>query len=140
MQRIAIQKEFPKEMRPTSGIKAILLQSVYGTHIKNAYQKYPGNITVLTIDQIIKKDQNLGPLLESLGYKIDSPCRLSQSMNIGLWTKRVPFFWYLYYQLMRIGVLLGSPFLPSEKRKFVNLKELSRDISKINYEPLDNNS
>ncbi|MGB2965739.1 MAG: sulfotransferase [Anaerolineales bacterium] len=135
-----IQKEFPKEMRPASGVKAILLQSVYGIQIKNAYQKYPGSITVLAIDQIIKKDQNLGPLLERLGFEIESPCRLSQSMNTGLWTKRVPLFWALYYQLMRIGVLLGAPFLNPEKRKFVKLGDLSREILKINYESANNNS
>ena len=135
-----IQKEFPREMRPASGIKAILLQSVYGTHIKNACQRFPGNITVLAIDQLIKEDQNLGPFLENLGFEIKSPCRLSQSMNTELWTKQVPLFWALYYQLMRIGVLLGAPLLHPEKRKFVNLGEISREILNIAYEPANNNS
>jgi hypothetical protein len=135
-----IQKEFSKEMRPASGLKAILLQSVYGTHIRNAYQEHPGQVTVLAIDRVISRDQNLGPLLNRLGYDINTPCRLSQSMDNRLWTTKVSIFWSLYYQLMRICLFLGFPFFAPEKKKFINLQGISQEILTINYEPPDINS
>ncbi len=123
-----VQKEFPLEMRPASGIKAILLQSVYGFHIKKAISSNPGKVSILSIDNLIEEDMDLEPFLKSFGYSIGKESRLSHSMNSGLWTKRVPIHWYLYFLIMRLVVLIGSPILPSDKRKFVQIGKIHRTI------------
>lgn len=126
-----VQKEFPVEMRPASGIKAILLQAVYASHILEAVQHHPERITVYSIDELIDDEIDLAPVLKGLGYEVSGIQSITRRMDQKIWTRRVPFFWYLYYLSMRLFLLILSPFLPIQKRKFSRLGSFDKKILKV---------
>ena len=130
-----VQKEFPIEMRPASGIKAILLQSVYAEHILNAYCNHPEKVSVLLIDSLINQNYDLSPFLRELGFDVKGENRISRTIQPKIWTKNVPLPWYLYYQAMRLSLKIGSGFLPTQMRKFTNIDLYNREILKISHGP-----
>jgi len=129
--RSLVKKEFPVEMWPSSGFKAILLQSVYAYHILKAHQHYPDRVTIYAIDDLINKRSDLGPDLRKLGYKIEGVHPITNKMDPAIWTKQVPFFWNLYFLGMRLLVLILFSIFQSRKKKFSQLGRFNQDILKV---------
>ena len=131
--RSLVKKEFPIEMWPASGVKAILLQSVYAHHLLKAQQKYPDRVTIYEIDHLINKEIDLGPELKRLGYDVEGTCPLTRNIDADIWTKRVPLLWYLYYISMKILVFILFPFFPDRKKKFSRLGKFNQQILRVCY-------
>jgi hypothetical protein len=119
--RSLVTKELPKEMLPASGLKAIMLWSVYASHLVRAKKKYPERITVLCMDDLVEKDVSVSPLLGRLGFTVDGEYSISQCIHHDVWTRQVSWLWKTYFLGMRLGGLAARRYIPAEKTEFTRL-------------------
>jgi hypothetical protein len=101
---------------------------------------YPESITVFAIDDLIKNNTNLRPFLNSLGFRGNEPCRISNSINMDVWNVSVPVLWKISFYLILGFINLVSGFFPVEKRPFTRLRLINKEITRICYEPFSSRS
>jgi hypothetical protein len=129
--RSLVTKEFPCEMRPASGLKAIMLWNMYAFHVVQAVKAHPTSVTVLCIDDLVDQDTSISPMLRRLGYATAGESRLSECINPGVWTRRVSLPWKLYFEAMRLATLSIRRFLSAEKASMADLAGWHRRIRAV---------
>lgn len=111
--RSLVTKEFPIEMRPASGVKAILLWSVYAYHLVRAKQRSPDRVTLVEIDGFFA-DPHAGPaLLARIGRAGGASVPVAEAIDAGLWGRRPGLLWRGYHVAMAtlcraLGSRLGA--------------------------------
>ncbi|RPI47063.1 MAG: hypothetical protein EHM56_14995 [Chloroflexi bacterium] len=129
--RSLVTKELPREMVPASGLKAIMLWSMYAFQLVRGAQAHPQDVTVLSIDDLVEHDTSISPLLRRLGYEPGDENRLSGCISQGVWTRRVSSPWRLYFQAMRLAALASRRLLPADKASLADLAGWQRRIRAI---------
>ena len=120
--RSLVTNEFPREMRPASGVKAVLLWNLYAYHIIRAAKERPADVTVVNIDDVIDKDRSIAPLLRKLGHNV-SDLLPSQHVDGSVWTRRVAWRWWIYFHAMRVCCSVLGRFLPADTARLASVKQ-----------------
>ena len=98
--RSLITHEFPLEMIPASGVKAVLLWSVYASHLVSAKRSRPEQVTLVGIDGFFA-DEATGPtLLERIGHDPASAVPIGEAIDRTLWHARTSLPWRAYHAAM----------------------------------------
>jgi hypothetical protein len=132
--RSVVTKELPREMLPASGLKAIVLWSVYASHLVRAKKKHPERVTVLCIDDLVENDTSISPLLRRQGYSIWEEYCLSQCIEHNIWTRRIPWPWKLCFQPMRLSCLAIRRYPLVDKGDLANLAQWLRRLVELAVE------
>ncbi|HSJ53360.1 MAG TPA: sulfotransferase [Anaerolineae bacterium] len=126
-----VTKEFPREMRPASGLKAIMLWNMYAFHLVQGARAHPRDVTVLSIDDLVDRDTDISPLLRRLGYEPAGENRPSACISRGVWTRRVSSPWWLYFHSMRLAALAARRLLPADKAGLADVAGWQRRVRAI---------
>lgn len=98
--RSLVMKEFPVEMRPASGVKAVLLWSVYAHHLVAAKRAWPERVTLVEIESFFA-DPTSGPaLLERIGRPGSAAVPVGEAIDQSLWGRRPSLPWRAYHAAM----------------------------------------
>lgn len=122
-----VEKEFPSDMRLTSGLRAVLLWNVYAWHIIRAKQLHPASVMIVNIDDLIRTDSPLTDLLSDLGYSPTFPTRPSESIG-RRWRVCVSAPWALYFDAVSA---FARAILPLFRRDLANLVDTSELLERL---------
>ena len=99
--RSLVRREFPREMLPAAGIKAILLWDLYAYHIERASQTYPRDVTVVHVDAFLRDPTAGTGLLARLGLDPSRAHPVEEIADLSSWRRPVPLPWRAYHAAMR---------------------------------------
>lgn len=134
--RSLILKEFPRDMIPASGIRAIYLQSIYAYHLLEAHKKYNQRVTIVSIDDLHAEKWKIKSLLGFLGFKADADVALRDVLDKAIWTTKAAIPWKIYFHLMKWLVFLVSRLDRATLRDLGDLQAFQQKIQEI----IDENS
>lgn len=101
--RSLMSREFPSEMLPASGVKAVLLWSIYARHIVEAKARRPEAVTVIDIDRLLDASDGGASLLARMGME-EGFVPVRQAVNEATWNRKVALRWRATH---RLALLVG---------------------------------
>lgn len=129
--RSLVVNEFPNEMLPSSGIKAVLLWNLYAYHLVAARRDYPDQVSVIDIDAFIATP-GLGPkLLERIGRRADQARPVREAIDPDFWKPRVNAAWRAYHAAMAWTCRLLGPRLGAERAPLADQRRWLRELRAI---------
>lgn len=99
--RSLVRREFPREMIPASGVKAVLLWNIYAHHVVAAKRAHPDRVTVVEIDRFLADPRAGSRLLERIGRDPSEAVPVGTAIDAALWKREVPIAWRIYHGAMR---------------------------------------
>lgn len=115
--RSLVTKEFPREMLPASGIKAVLLWNLYAYHLVNARRRHPEAVVVIDIDRFLREEGAGARLLARLGLpQAASAPAPSESVDLRMWNRSPKAAWRVYHRAMRLAARVACARLSDERR------------------------
>lgn len=104
--RSLVKREFTRELALTSGVRSVLLWSLYAYHLVGAKSKYPERVTIVRIEDFFRRRELRQRLLRKLA--IDPGAAEAGGLDERRWVRRPSLAWQLYY---RMAVLVAEAVL-----------------------------
>lgn len=98
--RSLLTKEFPIEMIPASGLKAVLLWSVYAHHLLEARRRWPDRVTIVNVDGFFQDPASGPALMERMGRDRGDAVPIGEAIDLELWRNPTRFRWRAYHGAM----------------------------------------
>ena len=133
--RSLVRREFPKEMIPASGLKAILLWNMYAYHIVNAADRHRDRVTVLSIDDFLNWRGVEGQLLTRIGRPRAKFVPVEQGVDLSLWNGSTPLVWRAYCALMSSLCSLANRRLGVGRAVLANQSRWVRSLRRSSWHP-----
>jgi len=117
--RSLVTREFPPEMLPASGVKAVLLWSLYARHLVEAKARHPESVTVVEIDRLLQAADGGASLLKRIGAGEDL-VSIDQAVDKATWNRDVSLRWRAAHRLARLASRATARRLGSERADLVD--------------------
>jgi len=114
--RSLITKEFPAEMRPASGLKAIFFWNLYAHHLTRAKEAYPDAVRLVEIDAFLADPEVGRGLLAWLGRDPGKAAAISDAIDVSLWHRSIGIGWRAYHALMSWVARASAGRVRSDRR------------------------
>lgn len=133
--RSLVRREFPREMIPASGAKAILLWSMYAHHIVRAAEAHPERVTVLSIDDFMASEGMEGPLLRRLGRPGVKGVPVREGVDLSMWTGSSPVAWTAYHAAMALACRMASGRFGEGRAVLADQAHWKRALRRVSWRP-----
>lgn len=133
--RSLVRREFPREMIPASGGKAILLWSMYAAHIVRAAEQHPDRVTVLSIDDFVRSEGAEAALLKRLGRADLAGVPVHEGVNLAMWNESIPSAWAIYHSAMSLACRMASSRFGAERAALADQVAWTGSLRRLSWSP-----